>query len=83
MLGWLATSFGLGWFGHPQADRSGGGRTTPWATGGGSAAPRWPAYGWLNHPLAKWGGRSPPMGWVATLFGLFFFLFFFFLKKKM
>jgi hypothetical protein len=29
--------------------------------------------GWLNHPLAKWGGRPPPMGWLATMFGLFFF----------
>jgi hypothetical protein len=25
MLGWPATSFGLGWFGHPQAGQSGGG----------------------------------------------------------
>jgi hypothetical protein len=55
MLGWPATPFGLGWFGHPQAGWSRGGqtpknkilsdwpkgdRTTPWATGGGSAAPR-------------------------------------------
>jgi hypothetical protein len=51
---------------------------------GGSTAPRWPAWGWPNHPLAKRGGRPPPMGWPATLFGIFFFFFgfFFFLEKE-
>jgi hypothetical protein len=60
----------------------------PWAIEGGSTAPKQLAWGWPNHPLAKWGGRPPPpMGWPATylVFSFSFsfsFFFFFFLKKK-
>jgi hypothetical protein len=55
---------GLGWFSHPQADRSGGGRTTPSGLWGWFGRPLgqtpkneilsdWPK-GWPNHPLGHW-----------------------------
>jgi hypothetical protein len=78
-----------GWFGPPWANRSKfcfwafgpkGSRTTPWATGGGSAAPRLAGLGVAEPPQAKRGGRPPPMGWFGhpNIFFGFFFLF----KKK-
>jgi hypothetical protein len=63
-----------GWFSRPLGQTlkflfgPKGGRTTPWATGGGSPTPRRPAWVWPNHP-----------GWFGH-FSIFFWIFFF--KKK-
>jgi hypothetical protein len=55
-----------GWFGHPLGQTlkfpfgPRGGQTTPWATGGGSAAPKRPCVGVAEPPQAKRGGRTTP-----------------------
>jgi hypothetical protein len=46
---------------------------------GGSATPRWPVWGWPNHPYGLRGGQPPPMGWFGHPCYLLLFFFFFFL----
>jgi hypothetical protein len=84
-----------GWFGHPLGQMlkfpfgPRGSQTTPWATGGGSAAPKRPVWVWQNHPRPNGVAEPPhrrwPMGWFghpSIFFYFFFFFWIFFVKKK-
>jgi hypothetical protein len=63
----------VGWFGHLRpplglsknkilSDWPKGGRTTPWATGGGSVVPILASLGRPNHPLGHRGWFGRPLG---------------------
>jgi hypothetical protein len=80
---WLATPFGQGVVRLPLGRPSGGGRTTRWATRGGSTAPRPASLGVAEPPLGQTGWPATCYRLAGHTFGFFFFFFWIFFKKKM